>query len=161
MRIVSWNPLSLLSTWRLFEVSKELAKVDVNIFEGTQWREIESVRTQIMTTEDHLCYHWGSPKGRAKFSNQAAGIIILLNRRRYRAANVRSIWSPPPDLRGRCGGLRVVSARAGVGGRDACSHARVVRSGRASAHPAGAMRRQRLRSAPCEARSSAFWVCFY
>ena len=110
MRAIQYNPLSLIQTWRMFEISRMFKKVDIVALVGTR-RKAENGRSyaQIRGRHvHHICMNWGWARG--KFTNKSCGCTLPLGRS-FKGAKLVEILSPSAALQGRGGAVRVTKTQ--------------------------------------------------
>ena len=110
-RIITYNPLTILSPGRSVLIEQQLAKIDVVIMPGTRVKMNTLIGTPWSTceTEKSAIIDWGYARG-APFANRACGVRIMMRKDRHKLAHIRQIWSPPPAVQGRGGALRLKSS---------------------------------------------------
>lgn len=115
LRVISYNTMSLRAVGRVPEVLGELGHVDVLVMQGTRL-QADQGGYEVRTIEDdkekrHLVVDFGYKRG--EFTNRSAGVTMVLGRR-FRRAHVVRIASPPPQLAGRGGLVRLRQPDADV-----------------------------------------------
>ena len=105
LRLTNWNPMSLRTAGRVPEVSDVFSNQDVVVLPGTRQRATHGEATSMMKTSCHFGVSWGW--ARAPFSNSSAGVTIMIKNKRFSQHNVVAVRSPPKELQGRGGMMRI------------------------------------------------------
>ena len=103
-KFIAYNPQSLKRADRERRVIHALHSNDVIALSGTRLPDGDIAVSQ-RRVETHAVYSWGYGTGR--LTNSHAGVQLCLKRSRFAADNVVQISSPPSELQGRGGALRV------------------------------------------------------
>ena len=106
MRLALCNPLSLVSCYRMHEVSQQLAGVDVVVLPGTRIRAHDDRGVIKQSLDRHTALHAGWCRG--QHTNRSAGVTILVGRR-FRERSIVEVTTPPKQLSGRGLAIRIRS----------------------------------------------------
>ena len=105
MKLVVWNPLTLASTYRI-ELAATTLNADVVLVAGTGLRSPpDSKHTYWNINESFWIISFGWRK--SKYVNNTAGCAIILRSSLFKPSHVTRVETPPNDLRGRGGAIRV------------------------------------------------------
>ena len=103
-KFIAYNPQSLKRADRERRIIHALRSNDVIAMSGTRLPDGD-IEVSHRRVETHTVYSWGYGKGR--LTNSHAGVQLCLKRSRFTADNVVQLSSPPSELQGRGGALRV------------------------------------------------------
>ena len=107
MRVVVYNPLSLVQPFRLHEISSRLSHIDI-VCPGTRLRSKLEQEQTVIRMKNHDVYSWGY--GRGPNTNRSTGVTFL-KKGLFRDKHVVNIQSPPREMQGRAGAMRLKSGR--------------------------------------------------
>ena len=116
--MVSWscivyNPQSTKKYGRLRDIARTFQWNDFIALPGTQMRNRSSTDAYwVQSVGKHRFYHWGAGKG--QFVNDSCGVSIGIKQRPFPARCVVNIFSPPSELQGRGGTLRIKRGDADI-----------------------------------------------
>ena len=105
--VATYNPLSLGGAGRSREVSLAFKHTAIVGLPGTQ---IRAPAGELAMSRSEDCHHhvqFGWQRG--PMTNKSAGCSIYLNKRYFKAENIRKVMTPPPVLAGRGGAIRLSS----------------------------------------------------
>ena len=103
-KFLAYNPQSLKRADRERRIIRALRSNDVIAMSGARLPDGD-IEVGHRRGETHTVYSWGYGKGH--LTNSHAGVQLCLKRSRFTADNVVQISSPPSELQGRGGALRV------------------------------------------------------
>ena len=104
-RVCSYNAMSVVRVGRWAQLSSEFQNLDVVALQGLCVKADSDVPCAYFRTSHHHVFQWGYTKGR--YTNKSCGVAILLRHKRLRLQWVREVYSPPDQLAGRAGALRI------------------------------------------------------
>ena len=108
VRLALFNPMSLQSPFRTQEVSEELKEIDLISLVGTQRRADRGEPHTAATTSNHDIITRGYGRGKeAKLTTKSCGISIMIHKKIGGKQSIASVHSPPPELQGRGGAIRL------------------------------------------------------
>ena len=103
--VTTYNPLSMSGSGRWDEVSRGLPD-DVICLQGTQVRRADpQAPFEVHRAARHHFYSWHA--GQKGCTNRSTGVSIGLSAKKVKLDQVIRVWSPPEELQGRAGALRV------------------------------------------------------
>ena len=115
LRVVSYNPMSLIQSRRGLDISEELS-ADLIGLQGTRSRFVPRPgvgdRYTVRRHQRHWELSWGWQNTR--HSNRSAGCSIFVKTRRWRERDLCQVYSTPAVLQGRVGGARLRTGRSDV-----------------------------------------------
>eukprot|EP00439_Symbiodinium_sp_Y106_P073045 s2092_g13.t1 len=97
--------MSVVRVGRWAQLSSEFQSLDVVALQGLCVKAEADVPCAYFRTSHHHAFQWGYSKGR--YTNKSCGVAILLRHQRLRLQWVREVYSPPEQLAGRAGALRI------------------------------------------------------
>ena len=101
--VTSFNPLSANTSIRKEIILRELGRAHILCLQGTSIKQTGEVCTE-QHFKDHICFDWGSPKGRP---HNSCGVSIILRTQVFPRRNVARVYSPPEAYHGRFGAVRL------------------------------------------------------
>ena len=105
MRLISWNPLTLVQPCRVEEISDELHACDFIVLPATKLLHSDfDVKTRKLP--HHTMYSWTRRR-----EDWAAGCSILV---RPQVGEVVKVWKTPAKIKGRAGAIRVKSRNVDI-----------------------------------------------
>ena len=105
IRIMMWNPCSIVKDSRRLEISRAFRSIDVGGLIGTRIRRPEKTcRHTFQRGKYHNYVHFGWFPG--VFTNKSAGCSVMLSKR-IDHKSVKKIEVGPDDLAGRAGSVRI------------------------------------------------------
>ena len=112
LRVVSYNPMSLIQSRRALDISEELS-ADLIGLQGTRSRFVPRPGVADRYTVRRHPRHWELSWGwqNTRHSN---GCSILVKTKRWRERDVCQVYSTPAVLQGRVGGARLRTGRSDV-----------------------------------------------
>ena len=111
MRIVLYNPLSIVRAYRGEQISAEFKDTTAVMLNGTRARQTANKQRYTAQYKHHWAVHW--PYGRGRFTNRAAGCAVLLTNRISKDLVAR-VWDGPSEAQGRAGAIRVKDKRRDI-----------------------------------------------
>ena len=115
LRVVSYNPMSLIQSRRALDISEELS-ADLIGLQGTRSRFVPRPGVGDRYTVRRHPRHWELSWGwqNTRHSNRSAGCSIFVKTRRWRKRDLCQVYSTPAVLQGRVGGARLRTGRSDV-----------------------------------------------
>ena len=116
--MVSWscvvyNPQSTKKHGRMRDIARNFRWNDFIALPGTHTRQQDSSKPCIMqSVGKHRLYCWGSGKG--AHVNESCGVTLGIKHRSFPERSVVRIFSPPPELQGRGGAVRIERGDADI-----------------------------------------------
>ncbi len=105
MKLLGWNPCSLVKPYRSDHISTEFSEYDVILCPGTRLRCPHSRNRYTSQHVEHFAINWGWARG--EHTNRSAGCSIFLRTGRFRSKEIRRLWDAPQPAQGRQGALRL------------------------------------------------------
>ena len=115
LRVVSYNPMSLIQSRRAVDISEELSAVLIGL-QGTRSRFVPRPGIVDKYTVRRHTRHWELSWGwqNSRHSNRSAGCSIYVKTKRWRVRDLCQVYSTPAVLQGRVGGARFRTGRSDV-----------------------------------------------
>ena len=113
--VAEYNPMSLVKPGRQAHIANELKRVSVLFQPGTRIRAPLSTPHGAVSAESktHTTWDWGYGAF-AKMSNRATGVRIQFRKDLFKEKHHVQTWSPPQQLQGRGGAVRMAHGRADI-----------------------------------------------
>ena len=115
MQVATYNPMSLVKPGRQAHIAQELKQVSILFQPGTRIRAPLSTPHGAVSTESktHTVWDWGYGAF-SKMSNRATGVRISFKKSLFKEKDHVQTWSPPHQLQGRGGAVRLAHGRADI-----------------------------------------------
>ena len=115
LRVVSYNPMSLIQGRRAVDISEELS-ADLIGLQGTRSRFVPRPGIVDRYTVRRHTRHWELSWGwqNTRHSNRSAGCSIYVKTKRWRERDLCQVYSTPAVLQGRVGVARLRTGRSDV-----------------------------------------------
>lgn len=102
-----YNPQKLADEYS--NIYKALGNPHILALTGTM-RHFDGVHNVIKSMDDNsFVFHWGAPRKTRKFTDKHTGVSLALSNRWFRSEDIKKIYSPPEELQGRGGAIRIVN----------------------------------------------------
>eukprot|EP00974_Lingulodinium_polyedra_P118953 11169325-Lingulodinium_polyedra.AAC.1 len=105
IRLAQYNPLSLCRSGRLSSILERFKESKCVALTGIARRAPPGHAVARRRGDGFLQFEWGYSTGR--FANKACGVLLALSLRHYKEEQVTKVYSPPAQLQGRAGAVRI------------------------------------------------------
>ena len=103
---IVYHPQSIKQSGRLRDILRQFRWNDIIALPGTRFRQNEAaLPCSTQQIGQHKVYQWGW--GNGKHVNDSCGVTLAIRQRVFSEKNVVNVFSPPKDLQGRGGALRL------------------------------------------------------